>query len=1062
LPSRRHGGTKPSPTPSASRLLTEANLFSIPAGAPFLPTLARALFDGALIAGFPGAGGPLALADATIYVPTQRAAAALARELVAASGGASLILPRIAPLGAFEPTREELGLIADDDALSDAAPPSVGELARRMTLARLVRAWGEALRGAIRGVDAAGRMTFDVSEPPLVATSPAQAFSLSGDLAGLIDDFIIEDVAPERLETLVADRFDPYWGITLNFLKIAFALWPAWLAERGLVDRARRAALTIENEVRALAEGAARGPTIIAGSTGANRATARLIAAIARAPQGAVVLPDLDRDLDEAAWAMLGQEGESAVGVAGHPQAILRRLLATIGVERAAVRPLGLVDAPRRARARFLTEALRPADSTDLWARARLADGGIADGLADIAIILAADENQEALALAAAMREALETRGQTAALITPDVAIARRVAAELTRWGIEIEASAGRTLGETDAGVLARLALAAARDFAALPLAALLANPLTLLGHEREAYQVAARALEIGVMRMILPPSGLGDEAALMAQARTAARDKYAHRAVQRLTEDEWKGAEALLANATNALTPLRTLGDAAPLADFIIAHRDALGALSASDRAEGSDWRDALGGEALEALFDAWSEGADPEFRCGLADYAALFDAVVAAERAPPSRAAHPRLQILGLLEARLLTFDVVLLAGLDETVWPPAATTDAFLNRKMRADLGLSPPERRIGQTAHDFVAALGAPHAILSRAKKRGGAPTVASRFLQRMAAVAGEAAFGAAEARGARYLALAKGLDQPLDYRPSPRPAPKPPVALRPPRLSVTRIETLRRDPYAIYAEMILGLAPLAPIAPAAGPREIGNIWHGVLQAFGEGAPALDEEARLVDLAKARFASLLTDPNFRATRWPRILAGLGAFLEFDAARRAGAKRILVERGGKFEFALADGSPFALTARADRIELLAGGGAALIDYKTGAPPGKREVEIGLAPQLTLSAKMLAEGAFADAPAIAVVEALYFKLGGAKGGEERPLKSEGFAAMVAEHFAGLLELLGQFRGADIPYLPRIMPKFAARAGDYDHLARVKEWSATGGQSEDATAEEA
>jgi ATP-dependent helicase/nuclease subunit B len=231
---------------------------------------------------------------------------------------------------------------------------------------------------------------------------------------------------------------------------------------------------------------------------------------------------------------------------------------------------------------------------------------------------------------------------------------------------------------------------------------------------------------------------------------------------------------------------------------------------------------------------------------------------------------------------------------------------------------------------------------------------------------------------------------------------------------------------------------------------------------VLQAFGEGAPWPDARASLIDLARARFAPLLGDPNFRATRWPRILAGLDAFLEFDAVRRAGATSILVERGGKFEFALADGFPFTLTARADRIELLAGGGAALIDYKTGAPPGKTEVEIGLAPQLTLSAKMLAAGAFAGAPAIEVVEALYFKLGGAKGGEEKPIKSAGFAAMVGEHFAGLLELLGQFADAQTPYLPRIMPKFAARAGDYDHLARVKEWSATGGQSDDTMAEEA
>jgi ATP-dependent helicase/nuclease subunit B len=931
-----------------------------------------------------------------------------------------------------------------------------------MTLARLVRAWGVALRGAIRSVDDQGRMSFDDSEPPLVASSPAQAFALAGDLAGLIDDFIIEDVAPERLQTLVADQFDRYWRITLDFLKIAFDHWPAWLAEHGLVDRARRAALSIDAEIGALAAGAARGPTIIAGSTGANRATARLIAAIARAPQGAVVLPDLDRDLDAAAWALLAQGGDHAVGVAGHPQAILSRLLTTIGVAREDVTSLGVVNPTLRARARFLATALRPADTTDAWRRRDETDDAIA-GLKDVAIIVADDENQEALALAAAMREALETPGRTAALITPDVAIARRVAAELTRWGIAVEASAGRTLGETDAGVLARLALALAEDFAPMPLAALLANPLTLVGRAREDFDRAARALDVGALRSVLPAAGLDDVATPLAQARASASDRHAHPARRRLGEEDWRAAEALLADVTSALAPLRALNPEAPLAAFIAAHRAALSALGAPE----ADGGDAPGGEALATLFDAWAEGADPAFRCSLADYVALFEAVAAAERAPPGRAAHPRLQILGLLEARLLNFDVALLAGLDEAIWPPAATTDAFLNRRMRADLGLSPPERRIGQTAHDFVAALGAPYVILSRAKKRGGAPTVASRFLQRIDAVAGKESAESAQARGARYLALAKALDAASAYRPRPRPEPKPPLALRPRRLSVTRIETLQRDPYAIYAEMILGLTPLEPIAPQAGAREIGEIWHAVLQAFsenvGDGALPRDALARLGALAEARFAPLLADPNFRATRWPRILNGLGAFLDFDAARRRGAKRILVERGGAFAFTLADGSPFTLTARADRIELLKGGGAAVIDYKSGAPPGKREVEIGLAPQLTLSAKMLAEGAFRDAPAAEVVEALYFKLGGAKGGEEKWLRPEiGLAAMVAEHFAGLQELLVEFSKVQTPYPPRLIPKFADRAGDYDHLARVKEWSATAGQSEDASSEDA
>jgi ATP-dependent helicase/nuclease subunit B len=99
----------------------------------------------------------------------------------------------------------------------------------------------------------------------------------------------------------------------------------------------------------------------------------------------------------------------------------------------------------------------------------------------------------------------------------------------------------------------------------------------------------------------------------------------------------------------------------------------------------------------------------------------------------------AHPRLQILGLLEARLIDVDVILLGGLDETVWPPQARTDAFLNRPMRAALGLSPPERKLGQTAHDFAQAMGKGKVILSRARKRDGAPVVASRLLQRMAAL-----------------------------------------------------------------------------------------------------------------------------------------------------------------------------------------------------------------------------------------------------------------------------------------------------------------------------------
>jgi ATP-dependent helicase/nuclease subunit B len=1035
----------------------EPRVFTIPSGAPFLPTLSRALLDGVLIDGFPGAGGAMALIDATIYVPTQRAAQALAKAMLSASGARSLLLPRIAPLGAFEPD-EATTFASEPDEAPHPLPAAVGALTRRHVLARLTRAWGQALRGAIRAVDADGRLIVDPTEPALVAATPAQAYALAGDLAALIDDMIIEGVPWGKLETLAPDSYDSYWRITLDFLKIAFAHWPEWLQERGLIDRAKRVALVIENEIKALADGARRGPTIIAGSTGANRATARLIAAIARAPQGAVVLPDLDCNLDERAWAMIG--ASDSQGLAGHPQALLNRLTAMIGVTRDEVAILGSRSPPLTARAAFLSEALRPAESTDCWRdRERaLSPPAVAAALEGVTVVIADNENEEALALAIAMRETLETPGKTAALITPDPTIARRVKAELARWGVEVEDSAGRTLGQSPAGVLARLILQAAIEFTPRSFLALLAHPLARFGRARADAERAARALELGIFRAI-PLGSLDDLDQAFATARELAANPRAHPAIRSIGEAGRLKGEALARDVANALAPLRALPPAS-LRDCLHLHRRAVAAvLARPERAA----EDASGLEPLAELMEEWAEAAVDAFPCAVGEYASLFDDALAAVRAPPAGGGHPRLQILGLLEARLLSFDCVLLAGLDETVWPPAVETDAFLNRPMRAALGLSAPERRIGQTAHDFVGALGARDAFLSRSKKRGGAPTVASRFLQRIVAAAGAGAeaMNEAEERGERYLEFARALDRPTRTRPAPRPAPSPPVALRPRGLSVTRIETLRRDPYAIYAEFILGLKALDPVEHELGPREAGEAWHAALQEFSEKYPCgpLPREARemLSSIARARFAPLSADPAFAALNWPNIEKSLDFIIDFERKSRGDFLRVWVERRGEIVFPLASGAPFKLTARADRIDELASGGARLIDYKSGTPPGANEVKVGFAPQLTLEAAMLRRGGFEGLPPLEADEALYLKLGGAGGGAEKLAggKDEGILRLAEKHFAGLKMLLDQFACEKTPYLSRPFPKFAGRFLPYDHLARVKEWSANGGECE-------
>ena len=377
------------------------------------------------------------------------------------------------------------------------------------------------------------------------------------------------------------------------------------------------------------------------------------------------------------------------------------------------------------------------------------------------------------------------------------------------------------------------------------------------------------------------------------------------------------------------------------------------------------------------------------------------------------------------------------------------------------MRATLGLTPPERKIGQTAHDFVMAMGAPRVILSRAHKRDGSPMVASRFIQRLSALTGDA-FEDCRARGARYLELAQALDRPLTPTILARPMPRPALDLRPTGLSVTRIEVLRRDPYAVYAEFILKLIELPALAAPLDRRSLGTMIHDVLARFCTRWPSgplpPEAPAHLMGMLRETFAEDFNEPEFVAFVWPRIEAAASFYLSFEAERRDELAKIEVETRGSLAIKLDDGSTFMLSATADRLEHRRDGTVAIIDYKTGTPPGMDEIFVGFAPQLTLEAAMAKRGAFGVEQETEIAEALYVKLIGKDGGKEIPLnfgKSKRnkddptpTVAEVAEvHFASLLTLLNQFRDEMTPYPPRPFPKFASRFSAYDHLARVKEW---------------
>ena len=1032
-------------------------VFTIPASVPFLPTLIKAMIGGQL--GFRLADDPLALAGATLYLPTRRACRLARDAFLETLEIDAAILPRIVAIGDIDEDEIAFAEAASGAIAADALnlPPALGGLERRLLLAQLVRTWAAApeVRGAL-GV-------------PLVAQTPAAACALADDLARLIDDMTMRDVSWDRLDGLVPDFLDRYWQLTLKFLELARSNWPAILRERGFIEPAARRDALIKAEAARLAR-KTDGPLIAAGSTGSIPATAELIATIARLTHGAVVLPGLDTDLDEASWRMIaGDKDKELAPTPGHAQFAMQALLARIGITRDAVERL----AEPCGREWLVSEALRPAAATDLW-RQRAADAGFeahADAaLGTITMIEAANAEDEALAIAVVLREAVE-KEKTAALVTPDRALARRVTAALERWGIAAEDSGGDALTDTPAGIFARLAAEAALgDLGPVTLLALLKHPLLRFGPRDAAGAVAA--LERAILRGPRPPSGtaglIGALEAFRVQLEKARSKEVSdlHRSDprMRLKDGELSAAADLAHWLADALRPLESIGrQECSLGDIAARHRAVLAALSRDgDRERAFAGPD--GTKIADALDELATSGAATTLRIPPSDYVELF-AVALADRAvrPPSRAGA-RVRILGLLEARLTEADRVVLGGLVEGAWPPESRTDAWLSRPMRQQLGLDLPERRIGLSAHDFAQMLGAREVILTRAAKVGGAPTAPSRFVQRFAAVAGARRWQAAHKRGDDYLTWARALDRPESVNAASRPAPTPPRAARPKRLSVTEIEHWLRDPYTIYAKHVLRLAPLDEVDAAPGAAERGTAIHNVLRefsvSFADSLPS-DPAAELIAMGKKHFATLEEFPEARALWWPQFRRVAQWFGGWEAGRRAIFTLVAAEIRGEMEIPVADGV-FTLSGVADRIERDGDGRYVILDYKTGSVRTERQVRTGLAPQLTLEAAMLRRGGFKTVPIPAggsVAALAYVALrGGARAGEFMPLDfREGTPDAQADRaFEKLSALVRRFDDDDEPYRSLVHPMWKARYGDYDHLARIKEWSATGGPEDD------
>lgn len=1023
-------------------------VLSIPAGAPFLPILADKILSGDLVPGFAHDGDPLRLAEATIYVPTRRAARALRGVFVERLGKNSAILPSIRPLGEFD----------DDAPLFDgeigeellALEPPIGAFDRILLLSPLVQAWKKRLPAHVASM---------FGEDVVVPASLADSIWLARDLGALMDEVETGGADWARLAGLVPAELANWWQVTLEFLEIVTRAWPALLVERNASNPAAHRSAAILAEAARLTRNPPSGPVIAAGSTGSIPATAQLLAAISRLPQGAVVLPGLDRAMDDESWAAIGEEGGQASGF-GHPQAGLKKLIGVLGLSRSDVEELATPSAPVAARMAIITEALRPAETTDGWA-ARQEMPVDAQAFDGVTLVEAGNEREEALAIAVALRAALD-EGSTA-LVTGDRELARRVSGELRRFGIEADDSGGTPLAVTPPATLLTLALdVALRPGDAVAILSLLKHPLLCAGMARNHARRAAETIELVAMRGGVGRPDIVDLAASFEDRLAAlAGDSRKPFWLARLSPQRLDDARNLLAAVAAATAPLAALRAGTSSLDEL--SRASVVALEALGRDEAGSLTELYRGDAGEALiaFLRGLVGATAELAIEAGEWPDVLAALIAGEAVKPSFTGDHRIAIWGALEARLQSVDTLVLGGLNEGSWPRKAEPDRFMSRFMKAGLELEPPERRIGLAAHDFVMALGAPKVVLTRAARAGDAPALPSRWLQRLQTFAGKDTLAGASRRGAALLSWARDLDKSDSIPFAPRPQPTPPLTSRPTRFSVTEVETLRRDPYAIYARRILRLQALEPLLRDPGAAERGTLFHDIAHGFaisGTDPFAPDAEAKFLEIGRQTFDEACLPPDIDAVWWPRFVRMAGKFIGWERSRPVGTLQRIAET--RADATLVGASGATLSGRADRIDLRPAGMADILDFKTGMTPSKAQAHTLISPQLALEGALLMRGAFAEAGAATPSELAHVRM--KANGEvieetilEYNRETKSAVELSTEAWARLEQLLTHYGNEATGYLSRALPfREGDFAGDYDHLARVLEWSAGGEDS--------
>ena len=967
-------------------------MFGLPPGADFPAALVRGLL--VRFAGKP----PEALAQVQLIVNTRRMARRI-RDLF--DTGPALLLPAIRLV-------TDMGDHAD---LATMDPP-VSPLRRRLEISQLVA----------KLLD---------SQPDLAPR--ASLYDLSDSLASLLDEMQGEGVGPDAIRQLDVSDQSGHWARAQQFLGIVQHFFDG---AGDAPDREARQRRVIESLVAGWRAEPPAHPVIVAGSTGSRGTTRLLMHAVARLPQGAIVVPGFDFDMRPRAWADLND----ALLAEDHPQFRFRLLMRDLGLEPDDILPWSDSPAPCPARNALVSLALRPAPVTDQW----LSEGPqlrqLDDAMANVTLVEAPSLRAEAMAIAMRLRQAAED-GITAALITPDRMLTRQVTAALDRWNILPDDSAGQPLNLSPPGrFLRHVAALFQRKLTSEALITLLSHPLTHSGADRGLHLRLSRELELDI-RQNGPPFPTGPDLLSWAdrQKQPEARD--------------W--AEWVTACFTDKPMP----GEV-PLSERLTAHLDLAARIAQGSKGEGSGilWQEKAGREAL-ALVEMLTREAGYGGAMDASDYADLFGAILSGVEVRDRDAPHPHILIWGTLEARVQGADLVILGGLNEGSWPEMPGPDPWLNRKMRHDAGLLLPERRIGLSAHDFQQAIAAQEVWLTRSIRSDDAQTVASRWVNRLVNLldglpdqGGPEVLKAMRARGDSWLEKVVQLETPVRVPPALRPSPRPPVAARPMQLSVTEIKRLIRDPYAIYARHVLGLRPINSLMQAPDALLRGIVTHDILEAFVKSltdAPEKLTQDDLMQLTETVLAENVPWPDIRVLWKARIARAADWIVTSEKARRAQALPIAFERKGAAELS---GLGFTLTVKADRIDRDATGALHIYDYKTGALPSQDEQKF-FDKQLLLEAALATRGAFKDIAPAPVAKAAYIGVGSIRKEQPAPLGDEPPEKVWKE----LVALISAYLQADQGYTARRAMLKESDTGDYDLLARFGEWDAT----QDATPED-